>query len=94
MRYSDGVGDDDLYALLGVNMTASEEDLNSGRRLQAQRWHPDRNPDPASKARMAAINNAFRILSDPAQRREFDKALLLTWKQGKPAQPAGSRAFS
>ena len=55
MRYSDGVGDDDLYALLGVNMTASEEDLNSGRRLQAQRWHPDRNPDPASKARMRAI---------------------------------------
>ncbi|MGC2192516.1 MAG: J domain-containing protein [Candidatus Dormiibacterota bacterium] len=89
MRYSDGVADEDLYALLGVNMSASPGNLKAGHRCQAQRWHPDRNPDPAAKARMAAINNAFKILSDVPKRRAYDEVILLTWKQGRPAGPVG-----
>lgn len=94
MRYADGVDDQDLYALLGLTMSASAADLKRGRRLQAQRWHPDRNRDKAGHRRMAAINNAFRVLSDPSQREEYDQALLAAWKGGSPAKAGDSQAPS
>ncbi|HEY6537679.1 MAG TPA: J domain-containing protein [Candidatus Dormibacteraeota bacterium] len=85
MRFSDGVDDEQLYALLGVAMTASAADLKSGRRQQAQRWHPDRNADRGAQARMAAINNAYRVLSDPVRRREYDESILSAWQRGDGA---------
>jgi curved DNA-binding protein CbpA len=39
---------------------------------------------------MAAINNAFKILSDVPRRRAYDEVILLTWKHGRPAGPVGA----
>jgi hypothetical protein len=75
IKYSDGVDGGDLYALLGVARSSSPADLRRGRRLQAKRWHPDRNSDRAAQARMAAINNAFLTLSDATTRRKYDETL-------------------
>ena len=94
VRYSDGIADDDLYALLGLTMSASAADLKRGRRQQAQKWHPDRNQEQAGHTRMAAINNAFRILNDPAQRDAYDETLLVKWKHGSPANPGGAQDSS
>jgi len=88
VRYSDGADDQQLYALLGVAMTASVADLKQGRRTQAQKWHPDRSHDPAAQQRMAAINNAYRILSDPARRKEYDESILSAWQRGSTAKTA------
>jgi curved DNA-binding protein CbpA len=88
VRYSDGADDEELYALLGVAMTASPADLKQGRRIQAQTWHPDRSQDPVAQQRMAAINNAYKVLSNPQARREYDVTLVSAWQKGSPENGA------
>jgi curved DNA-binding protein CbpA len=38
----------------------------------AKAHHPDVNPDPAASARMKALNEAYRVLGDPARRAVYD----------------------
>ncbi len=69
------------YDLLGVQPGASLEEIQRAYRLLALRHHPDVAPD-ADPARMAAINGAWSVLSDPGRRRSYDEAL------GRPEAPA------
>ncbi|MGH7667643.1 MAG: J domain-containing protein [Candidatus Dormibacteria bacterium] len=85
MLYPDGIDDGDLYGLLGVHPAAAHEELVQGRRLQAKQWHPDRNPGSHAQARMAAINNAFRVLSDATQRQAYDQTLRSLRLSGDPS---------
>ncbi|MFZ0994819.1 MAG: J domain-containing protein [Candidatus Dormiibacterota bacterium] len=92
MQYSDGVDDGDLYGLLGVLQSAFGDDLVRARRLQAKKWHPDHNRDPQAQARMAAVNNALRVLSDAAQRQAYDERLRSLRRVGPAATPTRSPA--
>ncbi len=67
-------GSKDYYAILGVLPTAEDVVIRAAYKALAQRYHPDRNPDNKAEAtrRMAEINEAYAILSDPAKRREYD----------------------
>ena len=64
-----------LYDTLGVSQTADLETVRRSYRRLARKYHPDINPDPASHDVMARINDAFRVLSDPARRMEYDAML-------------------
>ena len=69
------------YDLLGVEPSASTEEIQRAYRLLALRHHPDVAPD-ADQSTMAAINGAWSVLSDPGRRRSYDEAL------GRPEAPA------
>ena len=61
------------YDILQIKPNASSEEIQHAYRKQALRYHPDRNPAPDAAARMAAINEAYEVLSesgsaDPAHR--------------------------
>jgi curved DNA-binding protein CbpA len=64
----------DYYELLEVHRTASAEVIRASFRALSQKWHPDRNSDHAATARMQALNEAYRTLSDPALRAAYDQA--------------------
>lgn len=66
----------DYYAVLGVLTTAEDVVIRAAYRALAQRFHPDRQKDMPGEAtvRMADINEAYRILSDPALREQYDAA--------------------
>ncbi len=68
----------DHYRTLGVPADASSEALRDAYRDQARRNHPDRVTDPSQRAaaaeRMAAVNEAWRILGDPERRATYDLA--------------------
>ena len=64
-----------LYDTLGVSQTADLETVRRSYRRLARKYHPDINPDPASHDVMARINDAFRVLSDPSRRMEYDAML-------------------
>ncbi|MBD2579686.1 DnaJ C-terminal domain-containing protein [Oscillatoria sp. FACHB-1406] len=63
----------DYYALLGVNKTASAEEIKKTFRKLALKYHPDRNPgDKAAEARFKEISEAYEVLSDADKRKKYD----------------------
>ena len=64
---------DKFYEVLGVAPSASPEAIRSAYRIESKKWHPDVNSDSAATARMALINEAFSVLSDPVRRFEYDR---------------------
>lgn len=65
----------DYYAILGVVPVAEDIVIKAAYKALAQRYHPDRNPGSSeAAAKMAEINEAYRILSDSVQRKAYDKA--------------------
>ncbi|KAF8950933.1 hypothetical protein BGZ52_001036 [Haplosporangium bisporale] len=66
----------DYYKILGVPRSASERDIKKAFRKQALQWHPDTyrgdlTPDQVEK-KMAALNEAYEVLSDKELRQRFD----------------------
>jgi hypothetical protein len=62
------------YEILGVARHASADEIRTAYRRAAREAHPDRHGD-ASAARMAAINEAWRVLGDATRRRRYDEQL-------------------
>ncbi|OQV23334.1 putative DnaJ-like protein subfamily B member 3 [Hypsibius exemplaris] len=64
----------DLYAILGVKVTATSEEIKQAYRKGALKWHPDKNPRnaDAAKKRFQEISNAYEVLSDASRRRDYD----------------------
>lgn len=62
----------DPYTTLGIPAGASRDEAARAHRRLAKEFHPDVNPGPAAAERMRRINEAWRILSNPARRSRYD----------------------
>jgi molecular chaperone DnaJ len=63
----------DFYKILGVAKDVSDADLKKAYRKLAKENHPDLHPgDAAAEAKFKDISEAYDVLSDPEQRREYD----------------------
>jgi curved DNA-binding protein len=63
----------DYYKALGIDKTASEEDIKKAYRKLARKLHPDLNPnDKEAQKKFQAINEANEVLSDPEKRKKYD----------------------
>lgn len=67
-------GGTSLYDRLGVDASADADTLRAAYRDQAKRHHPDRS-DGTSDHRMALVNEAWAVLSDPQRRAAYDRTL-------------------
>jgi hypothetical protein len=63
------------YQILMIDPAADDEIIDAVYKRLALRNHPDRDPSPDALARMQAINEAKRVLSDPDLRAAYDRAL-------------------
>lgn len=64
----------DYYKILGVNKSASQDDIKKAYKKLARKHHPDLNPsDPDAKRRFQEINEANEVLSDPEKRKKYDQ---------------------
>src|SRR5260370_1318006 len=60
--------------VLGVNGSSSEQDLKSAYRRLAHQYHPDKNRnDPQAEEKFKEAAEAYAVLSDPEQRRRYDR---------------------
>ena len=66
--------DKDFYKILGVAKDVSDAELKKVYRKLARQYHPDSNPgDAKAEAKFKEISEAYSVLSDPAQRKEYDQ---------------------
>ncbi len=76
------------YEQLGVSRTASGEEIKRAYRQLAIRWHPDKNPNHSlAEEKFKAINEAYRILSDPDLRASYDFRLNAAQRPQTPPPP-------
>lgn len=64
----------DYYQVLGVDKTASQEDIRKAYKKLARKHHPDLNPDdPEAHRRFQEVNEANEVLGDPEKRKKYDQ---------------------
>lgn len=65
-----------LYRILGVSETASEEEIKKAYKTLSKKYHPDANPgNREAEAHFREISGAYAVLQNPQKRQEYDKAL-------------------
>lgn len=82
--------DKDYYAILQVDSKAEPEVIEAAYFRLSRKYHPDDSGNPATGHRMGDINEAYRVLSDPAKRRAYDLRRSLRFSPGW--SPRGDRA--
>lgn len=64
----------DYYKILGLDKTATPNDIKNAYRKLARKHHPDLNPNNAdAKSSFQQINEANAVLSDPEKRKKYDQ---------------------
>jgi len=68
------MSDQDYYEVLGVDKSASTDDIKRAFRKQAMQYHPDRNPgDKSAEQKFKEINEAYEVLKDDQKRAAYDR---------------------
>ncbi|MBQ8463701.1 MAG: molecular chaperone DnaJ [Prevotella sp.] len=64
----------DYYEVLGVDKTASEDEIKKAYRKIAIQYHPDRNPgDKQAEEKFKEAAEAYNVLHDPQKRQQYDQ---------------------
>ena len=89
----------DFYAVLGVSKDADAAAIKKAYRTLAKKYHPDRNPDDAAAAeKFKEIGEAYAVLSDEAERKQYDAIRSMAgggarFQAGGPGGAGGAAGF-
>ena len=63
----------DYYAILQVQKNVNQNQIKRQFRLLAKKWHPDKKQSDDAEEKMAQINMAYEVLSNPKRRKIYDQ---------------------
>jgi DnaJ-class molecular chaperone len=85
----------DYYEVLGVNRSASADEIKKAYRKLARENHPDRNPgDKQAAGRFKEVQDAYDVLSDKAKREQYDRFGFTGPGAGFPGGEEGGPSFN
>ncbi len=67
------VDNEKFYKVLGVEKTATAEEIKKAFRTLAVKFHPDKNPSPEAGEKFKEISAAYEVLSDQQKREMYDQ---------------------
>ena len=85
----------DYYDVLGVNKSASPEELKSAYRKLAVKYHPDKNPgNTKAEEKFKEASEAYGILSDKEKKQNYDNFGHAAFENGGGRPGGGFGGFS
>ena len=82
--------DHDYYSVLGINRSASQEEVKRAYRKAVFRYHPDRNPnDNKAAEKFKQVLDAYEVLSDSDRRANYDQVTRSADSQPEPQEEQG-----